>query len=103
MKIAVWPKTKLGKWSIGFMIYAFVAFATMEVLVLLGERGGDTFFSNLKLGLSGLSVALSSILAFVAGVLGIFHSKERSVLVFLAVFIGLQVLVLVAGEILVPH
>lgn len=103
MKITFLAKTKLGKWSIGLII-AFLAFIGIFLLfIALGERGGQTFFSNLKLALSGLSSAASAIASFIVGLISIIKSKERSVLVFISSLIGFLILLWVLAEILFPH
>jgi len=103
MKIHFLPKTNLGKWSIRLIIGFLILLGLFFMFIALGERGGDTFFSNLKLALSGLSAAICAIASFVTGLIGIIKSKERSVLVFLASLIGFLVLLWVLAEILFPH
>lgn len=97
------PKTRLGKWSVGLIAAFFLLFLLLQVLVASGQRGGETFFSNLALAIPGLSMGMVGVLAFFTGTVGIIKSKERSILVFLATLIGLFVLWFVLGEILSPH
>ncbi|MGD0353113.1 MAG: hypothetical protein ABSB38_06420 [Dehalococcoidia bacterium] len=103
MRIDVLPKTSLGKWSVG-LIAAFILFLVLFIiLVVSGQRGGETFFSNLLLTVPMFLAGTCGVAAFVTGLIGIIKSKERSILVFLAIFIGFDILVFCLGEFLVPH
>jgi len=97
------PKTLLGKWTVGLIAFFFLLFAAFQLLVASGQTGGDTFFSNLLLGIPGLLMGVSAIASFFTGVLSIARDKERSVLVFLSTLIGFLVLIFVLGEFLYPH
>jgi UDP-N-acetylmuramyl pentapeptide phosphotransferase/UDP-N-acetylglucosamine-1-phosphate transferase len=67
------------------LIIAFFLFvAVCLILGALGQGGGDTFFSNLTLGIPGLLAGVSAVSAFLTGIISIIKSRERSVLVFLA-------------------
>lgn len=103
MNITIIPKSRLGKWSLG-LLGGFVLFiALFAILAAYLRDGGETFFSNLRLSLPILLAGLCGIAAFFTGSAGIVFSRERSVLVFLAVLIGLFVLVFFLGEVLFPH
>jgi len=73
-----------------------------QIMIQLGERGGETFFSNLKLTIPFLIAAISAISAFFIGIFSI-YKKERSILVFLSTLWGLFVLWFCTMEILFPH
>ena len=103
MRISLKPKSTMGKWSTGLIIALLLFFAVFLILVASGQRGGDTFFSNLTLTIPMLLAGVSGVSALVTGIIGIVKSRERSVLVFLATAIGLFVLVFTLGEILFPH
>jgi len=103
MKINFIPRTILGKWSIGLIIFFFLSFATLQLFIVYGERGGVGFFSNLKLAISALFAGVCSILSFFTGIAAVIRRKERSILVFFATGIGFLVLLFVLGEILFPH
>jgi hypothetical protein len=60
-------------------------------------------FTNLVLSVPMLIAGISGISAFFTGIIGILKSKERSVLVFIAVLIGFFILVFILGEFLFPH
>jgi len=75
----------------------------LRLFVSLGERGGEEFFSNLKLAFSGLISAICAVAAFFTGLIAVTKQKERSIIVFIAVGLGFLVLLFVLGEILFPH
>ena len=103
MRITVLPKTSWGKWSVG-LIAVFILFLVLFViLVASGQRGGETFFSNLLLTVPMLLAVTCGVAAFVTGLIGIIKSKERSILVYLAILIGLYILVFCLGEVLAHH
>ena len=100
--MAVIPKNPLGKWSIGLILGFFLFLILFFILVGLGQRGGDTFFSNLLLTIPMLIAVASAIGSFVVGIIGIIK-KERAILVFISILIGLMVFVYSALELLFPH
>lgn len=103
MKIYFMPKTTLGKWSVGLIITFVVFFVSFQLLVAIGQRGGETFFSALILTVPIIIVGISGISALVTGLIGVIWSKERSVIVYLAIAIGFLVLVFGFGEVMFPH
>ena len=103
MKVNFMPKTYLGKWSVYLIISFFVFLGLFFVFVNLGERGGETFFSNLKLTIPMMIAGISGVGSFFTGVISVFKNKEKSVLVFLSTLIGLFVLWFVSAEVLFPH
>ena len=103
MKLHFIPKTQLGKWSIWLIIAFIVLFMSFQLLVASGQRGGDTFFSNLALSVPMLIAGISGISAFFTGIIGIIRNKERSFLAFISTIIGFFILFFVLGEFLFPH
>lgn len=103
MKICFLPKTNLGKWSVGWILLAVFTFAIFWLLIALGERGGATFFSNLKLTIPGLSIVFFGTASFAVGIISIIKKKERSSLVFLSAILGFMILLFFLAEILFPH
>ena len=97
------PATRLG-WGSLRVGAAFAGFLVLILaLVASGETGGDTFFSNLLLGLSGLAAGASAIAAGLVALFAIVRRGERSLVVLLVMLIGLYVLVLAIGELVSPH
>ena len=104
MKGTIFPKTRLGKWSVGLIIAFFLLLAAGGTVVsVFSQEGGETFLDNLWISAPMLSGAGSAIAALFAGIVAIWKQKERAILVFLSSLIGLLVLWFVLGEILVPH
>ncbi|MDO8424554.1 MAG: hypothetical protein Q7S70_01280 [bacterium] len=99
----MFPKTVLGKWSLGLSIAFFSLFLLFQRLVASGQRGGETFSDNLMLSIPISLAGLCGIASFFVGIIGIIKQKERNILVFASTLLGLFILVFVLGEILVPH
>jgi len=97
------PKTLLGKWSVKFITIFILLLAIFYLVANSGQRGGDTFFSNLWLATPILIAGASGILAFITGIIGVVKYRERSVLVFISIVLGFFVLLFILGEILSPH
>ena len=87
----------------GLFIAFLLLFGILHLEVLLGQQGGETFFSNPLLALSGLASLTAGILAFFTGIFSIIKSKERSIFVYIATAIGALVLIFILGEIFCPH
>ena len=97
------PKTKLGKWSVS-LIGAFIVFLLIfYAIITTGQRGGDTFFSNMYLTIPFLLAAISGISSFICGLIAIIKQRERSVLVFISSFLGFLITLFLAAEIIFPH
>ena len=103
MRVHFKPKTTPGKWAVGLIIVFVVLLASFQLLVASGQRGGETFFSNLILTIPMLIAGISGVSAFATGLIGIIRSRERSIAVYLATLIGLLVLLFVVSEIIFPH
>ena len=103
MRITFLPKTNLGKWSVGLLVGFFIFLNVFFMFIDFGERGGATFFSNLKLTIPFCIAAISAIAGFFTGAISIFKNKERSVLVFLSTLLGFLVFLWCCAEILFPH
>ena len=103
MKIQVLPKSNAGKWSLRLCISFLALIGLFFALIASGQRGGMTFFSNLALALPTLFAALSAILAFLTGLFGMIKQRERSLLTYLIIAIGLFVLYFTIGELVSGH
>jgi hypothetical protein len=103
MRVIILPKSYLGKWSIGLIAAFAVFFVIFQLLVASGQRGGETFFSNLALTIPMLLAGTSGVLAFLTGLIGVIRNRERSILVFLAILVGFFILLFSIGEVVFPH
>lgn len=83
------PKTRLGKWSVGLNIFFLILITTSIFLVkVLRILSFDDHWWDLT-----VPVAFSvDMIAFFTGIRAVRKNKERSVLVFLSIFIGLGVI-----------
>lgn len=96
------PATRLGWWSLVLEAVSWLFIGVFAALVEAGQRGGDTFFSNPSLTSTILAAGVSGVAAGVVSALAIILRRERSLLVFLTLLLGLFVLVFRLGE-LVGH
>jgi hypothetical protein len=103
MKIIALPKTRLGKCSLWLIVTLVILFISFQLLVVSGQRGGETFTDNLILSIPILLAGISGILGFVTGLVGIIKSKERSILVIFSTIIGFFALIFIIGELAFPH
>ncbi len=88
------PQSRLGKWSVGLAV-AFIALMTLPWFLsrIISERIGIPFGFTF-----GISAILSGIAALVTGLISVLKQRERAVLVFLAMLMGLFALVFIIGE-----
>lgn len=86
------PKTKLGKWSVGLNTFFLIAIAISCVLVLIFKiLNFDDHWWDVT-----VAVAFpASIVALITGILAVRKYKERSVLVFLSIIIGVNTVLFV--------
>jgi hypothetical protein len=103
MKIDFLPKTRLGTWSVWLIVLFLLFFKIFQFFVISGQRGGETFFSNLTLAVPILLAGISGIASFFVGTAAIIKRKERSVFVFLSTVMGLFILLFCLGEVIFPH
>jgi len=103
MRVHFKPTTDLGKWSAWLIVAFAVLLGVFYILVASGQRGGDTFFSNLILTIPMLLAAMSGIAAFITGLISVVKRKERSISVYLAITFGLFVILFALGEVIFPH
>jgi len=87
MRITILPKTPLGRWSVGLVIALIVLFA---VVPEVANRPLEVAASS---GFACLAGA-----ALVTGLISVIKNKERSILVFLTMVIGLFALIIAVGQ-----
>ena len=97
------PDSWQGKLSIWLIFLFFVFIGLFFIFINLGERGGNYFFSNLKLTISIMFAGLFGIGSLISGTISLIKDKERSVLVFLSTLIGFLVFLWILLEFLFPH
>jgi hypothetical protein len=96
MRIIVLPKSLLGRCSIGLVVASLIFFVMSELI--LGP--GPDYNMTLAYALTGLIICLAGA-AFVMGLIGVIKKRERSILVFIAIAIGLYSFIGGIGSLLV--
>jgi len=110
MKAYLIPKTKLGRWSLGFII-------AMPALFFFGSSFTNSLYKSVPAGSTILkdiierpALALTMLLgmvtgisAFIVGLIAIIRQKERALLVYVATSIGMLLILFLTGEVLFPH
>jgi len=99
-KIIDFPSTRWGWWSIGLEIAFLVILAIRFTLIASGQEGGRTFFSNPSLAFSLLAAVVAAVAGGVIAFGAMIWKGERSLLVLIALLLGLYVLFFAVGEIL---
>ncbi|MFC2064688.1 hypothetical protein ACFLXB_06300 [Chloroflexota bacterium] len=97
------PITSSGWWSVWLMLGFLLLMIVFYILVWSGQRGGETFFSNLLLSFPFVLAAISAFAGGIFALVGIGWKKERSVFVFIALFVGIFVSWFAFMEIAFPH
>ncbi len=88
MRITILPKSPLGWWSVGLAAANIVLFVLAQVILGPGPDYNMPLSYALTTVAAGIAVA-----AFVTGIVSIMKGKERSILVFVAMAIGLYGLI----------
>lgn len=83
LQIVLFPKSALGRWSIGLAIAWILSF----VLAELSLGPGPDYNMALAITFSIIVTAIG-VAAFVTGIMSIVRDKERSISVFIAALIG---------------
>ena len=96
------PAMTSGRWAGRLLGLAALLLAAFYGLVGLGQRGGETFFSNPSLSVTVLGAAMSAVAAGGFGVYALVH-HERSVVVLVAIAVAVFVIWWTSMEILFSH
>ena len=95
MRITILPKTSLGRWSVSLA----AGFILVVVLtILLGPKTCNVLEFNsgsIELRIMFVALCITGIGTLVTGLIGIIKSKERSLLTFLALLVGLFTLLFI--------
>ena len=104
MRISILPKTLLGRWSVGLAAAFILVFVLLQTFYASVHRntvpnpGPPSPFITMGV----VADYISGIVSFVAGLISIIKSKERSIFVFLVVAVGFLVLIWLLAEFLFP-
>ena len=95
------PFSKLGKWSIAFILLFGLSLTAFYLLVDSGQRGGDGgFFGNLWLAIPLTYAAIFGNASFITGLIAAIKQGERSIFVVISVLIGMVVFLWTSAYIL---
>ena len=97
------PKTKAGKWAVSMAGAFIVLLLVFYGIVISGQRGGETYFSNLALAIPITLAGVCAVAGLVVGLIAVIRKRERSGLVYVAIVIGALVTLWTAAEIIFPH
>lgn len=108
MKKDFMPKTRLGKWSVRFGASFAALYLVSVIIVGLSQKQiGEEFIMNPIarpfLIVAGLLAMASGVLAFFTGIISFVKYKERSVFVYVTIFLGFLAVAFIIGEFLFPH
>jgi uncharacterized membrane protein len=86
------PQTKFGKWSVWLNAFSLITISISIILVnVLGILSYDDHWWDVTVPI----IFLASIIAFILGIIAIIKNKERSVLVYASVIVGLLVILFI--------
>lgn len=97
------PRSRSGRWSLTMTAVAVCLFAAFIGLVVGGQKGGDTFFSNPWLAGTITAGAAVAICASGVGLFSIVRDRDRSPAVLVGTAFGLLVLAYAVAEMAFPH
>lgn len=101
MKVTFLPETTQGKWSIIMMISSLFLFILGSILPWKeGYSGFEIIIQNPVQGILTVLMFAVGIATLLLALISIIKKKERSILVFLAIFAGLYSLLGLLGSIL---
>ncbi|MGJ4850113.1 hypothetical protein ACH6CV_07665 [Bacillota bacterium Meth-B3] len=93
MKILLWPKATAGRWAAGL---------TLTFIVCMALKFADPAVP-IRFPLPTPFIAGLGVIGFVMGVISAIKNKDRALLTWLSILIGLLVIIWVAAEIAFPH
>ncbi len=103
MYLYIFPLSKQGKQSLLGILILMISILIFFLFVHLGERGGETFFSNPKLYIPYLIASISGTYSLITGTIAFIKSKDYAILTITATLIGMLTTLWNISEILFPH
>lgn len=88
MRFTFLPKSTLGKWALGLSIF-FLIFIFLKIQGLMP--------------LPTFAVAAFGIVGFILAIIAIFKNKDKAILNFLPLLVGLIILLWIVAEVIYPH
>lgn len=98
------PKTILGKWAMWLALGFIASFAISQIFYIFSATGHEisTSVSPILIAFTFLGF-LSGIAGFITGLISIIKHKERAIIIYIVVVIGLFPLLFMIGEFSFPH
>ena len=96
------PSTNPRRWAGWLLTLSAALFGAFFALIASGQRGGDTFFSNLWLSATIIAAAASALVAGCFGGLAL-RRGDRSAVAMVAVAAGTVVALWSIAELAFPH
>jgi len=93
MRITILPKTNPGRWSVGLA----VTFILVIVFNILSQKRINFEPGSVAIRIFFIALCITGIGSLVTGLIGIINSKERSLLTFLALLVGLFTLLFIVS------
>ena len=99
MRISILPKTSLGRWSVGIAA-AVILLVLLNILLGPNIQNVLEFSSgSIELRIFFVALCIFGMGSLLTGLISIIKSKERSILVFLALVVGLISLGIIVSSI----
>jgi hypothetical protein len=96
-----WPSTRPGWWAVRLAVTFMVLWIISSTLLL--RSTGLAPWWQIVLPFYGIFMMLCGLAGGIVGLLAVIRRHERSWLVWLAILVGLFVIVFILAEILIPH
>jgi hypothetical protein len=90
MRFTFLPKSTLGKCAVGLSI-VFIIFICLKIQ------------NAISLPLPTFAIAAFGIAGFILAIIAIFKSKDKAILNFLPILVGLIILLWIVAELIFPH
>lgn len=103
--MTILPQTKAGIWALvllGASVLLYLA-ATVGLVGMLRQTGGNTFFDNPLLGSTMFLVVACALASGVVALVAATKYKDRGLLVYIPLAFGLFALFLAVGELAFPY
>jgi len=85
MKMTFMPKTRAGKWAVGMGILSI----TLMIIVIIALKTPYFEPGTIQAIILGIFWLLILVITLIAGVIDVWKNKERSIIVFIFIFISL--------------
>ena len=99
----VLPTTRVGRYAVGLLGVDGLLLLLFFGAAISGQRGGDTFFSNLWLTIPILLAGAAAVAGGLLALFAVLRRGEDGLLAYATILWGALVAAFAAGEFLFPH